>query len=147
MKKYLISISILLLTTLIVLADDSRFQNALKTCSSYSETGTVKTEGMDVTSHKQILGWQGDRCVYKENVNFAGINSCITCKLTKPQINELVSVMQAYSLVQKYSGADVDTSSISAVQNNPVVKAWNKYLQDPSVCTMTTEQNNSGSGF
>ncbi len=140
MKKYCIFAITLVLTTLIVLADDARFTNALKNCSSYSESGTVNTEGMNVTSTKKILGWEGDRCVYQEKVQFAGIDSCITCKLTQPQINELVSVMQAYAVVQKYSNAEVDTSSISAVQNNPVVKAWNKYLQDSSVCSMTSNQ-------
>ena len=91
---------------------------------------------MKVTSTKQILGWQGDRCVYKEKVNFSGMDVTTTCKLTKSQITELTSVMNAYSLVQKYSNDNVDTSSLSAVQNNPVVKVWNKYMQDSSTCTM-----------
>ena len=140
MKKYFVFVITLVLTTLIVLADDAKFTNALKNCSSYSESGTVNSEGVNVTSSKKILGWEGDKCVYQEKVQFSGIDSCITCKLTRSQINELVSVMQAYALVQQYSNDDVDTSSISAVQNNPVVKAWNKYLQDSSVCSVTTNQ-------
>ncbi len=140
MKKYFVFVFALILATLTVLADDARFTNALKNCSSYSESGTVNTEGMNVTSDKKILGWEGDKCVYQEKVRFSGIDSCITCKLSRAQINELVSVMEAYALVQKYSTEDVDTSSVSAVQNNPVVKAWNKYFQDSSVCTMTANQ-------
>lgn len=140
MKKYFVFVFALILATLTVLADDARFTNALKNCSSYSESGTVNTEGMNVTSDKKILGWEGDKCVYQEKVQFSGIDSCITCKLSRAQINELVSVMEAYALVQKYSTEDVDTSSVSAVQNNPVVKAWNKYFQDSSVCTMTANQ-------
>ncbi len=142
MKKYFIFAFALVLTTLMVLADDARFSNALKNCSSYSESGTVNTEGMEVTSNKKILGWEGDKCVYQEKVQFSGIDSCITCKLSRAQIDELVSVMEAYALVQKYSPDNVDTSSLSAVQDNPVVKAWNKYLQDSSVCTMTATQLN-----
>lgn len=138
MKKYFIIPLLLVITTLIVLADDAKFTNALKNCSSYSESGKVNTEGLDVTSTKKILGWEGDRCVYQENVQFSGINSSVTCKFTQPQINELVSVMQAYALVQSYSAEKVDTSSISAVQDNPVVKAWNKYLQNSAVCSTVT---------
>ena len=142
MKKYFIFAFVLLVTTLVVLADDARFANALRNCSSsYSESGTVQTDGMNVTSSKKILGWQGDKCVYQEKVNFAGIDSCITCKLSKSQVAELVNVMQAYAVVQQYSKDKVDTSNFSEAQNNPVVKAWNKYLQDSSVCTISTNQN------
>lgn len=141
MKKYFIlTVFIIICTTLITLADDVRFINALKNCSSYSESGTVNTDGLNVISNKKILGWEGDKCVYQEKVNFSGIDSCITCKLSKSQIKELTSVMEAYNLVQQYSKEEVDTSSIAKVENNPVVKAWNKYLQDSSVCTLTTSQ-------
>ena len=142
MKKYFIFAFVLLVTTLVVLADDMRFANALRNCSSsYSESGTVQTDGMNGTSSKKILGWQGDKCVYQEKVNFAGIDSCITCKLSKSQVAELVNVMQAYAVVQQYSKEKVNTSNFSEAQNNPVVKAWNKYLQDSSVCTISTNQN------
>ena len=141
MKKYFIVAFVLLVTTLVVLADDMRFANALRNCSSsYSESGTVQTDGMNVTSSKKILGWQGDKCVYQEKVNFAGIDSCITCKLSKSQVAELVNVMQAYAVVQQYSKEKVDTSNFSEAQNNPVVKTWNKYLQDSSVCTISTNK-------
>lgn len=142
MKRYFIFAFVLLVTTLVVLADDMRFANALRNCSSsYSESGTVQTDGMNVTSSKKILGWQGDKCVYQEKVNFAGIDSCITCKLSKSQVAELVNVMQAYAVVQQYSKEKVNTSNFSEAQNNPVVKAWNKYLQDSSVCKISTNQN------
>ena len=138
MKKYFIFAFVLLVTTLVVLEDDMRFANALRNCSSsYSECGTVQTDGMNVTSSKKILGWQGDKCVYQEKVNFAGIDSCITCRLSKSQIAELVNVMQAYAVVQQYSKGKTDTSNFSEAQNNPVVKAWNKYLQDSSVCMIS----------
>ena len=141
MKKYFIFAFVLLVTTLVVWADDMRFANALRNCSSsYSESGTVQTDGMNVTSSKKILGWQGDKCVYQEKVNFAGIDSCITCKLSKSQVAELVNVMQAYAVVQQYSKGKTDTSNFSEAQNNPVVKAWNKYLQDSSVCTISTNK-------
>ena len=134
---FLITLFILLSTTLISLADDAKFINALKNCSSYSEIGNINTEGMNVNSHKQILGWENDRCVYKEKVNFSGTNSSMVCKFNKSQINEIVNVMEAYNTVQMYSSQEIDTSSYEAVKNNPVVKVWGKYLQDSSVCTLT----------
>ena len=140
MKKYFIFALTIILTTLIVLADDAKFAYALKNCSSYSESGSVQTDGINVTSSKKILGWQGDKCVYQEKLNFSGVDSCVTCKLSKAQINELVNVMQSYAVVQQYSKSKVDTSNLSAVQDNPVVKAWSKYLQDSSVCTISTNK-------
>lgn len=140
MKKYFIFALTIILTTLIVLADDAKFSYALKNCSSYSESGSVQTDGINVTSTKKILGWQGDKCVYQEKLNFSGVDSCVTCKLSKAQINELVNVMQSYAVVQQYSKSKVDTSNLSAVQDNPVVKAWSKYLQDSSVCTISTNK-------
>ncbi len=140
MKKYFIFALTIILTTLIVLADDAKFAYALKNCSSYSESGSVQTDGINVTSSKKILGWQGDKCVYQEKLNFSGVDSCVTCKLSKAQIDELVNVMQSYAVVQQYSKSKVDTSNLSAVQDNPVVKAWSKYLQDSSVCTISTNK-------
>ena len=140
MKKYFIFALTIILTTLIVLADDAKFAYALKNCSSYSENGSVQTDGINVTSSKKILGWQGDKCVYQEKLNFSGVDSCVTCKLSKTQIDELVNVMQSYAVVQQYSKSKVDTSNLSAVQDNPVVKAWSKYLQDSSVCTISTNK-------
>ena len=140
MKKYFIFALTIILTTLIVLADDAKFAYALKNCSSYSESGSVQTDGINVTSSKKILGWQGDKCVYQEKLNFSGVDSCVTCKLSNTQIDELVNVMQSYAVVQQYSKSKVDTSNLSAVQDNPVVKAWSKYLQDSSVCTISTNK-------
>lgn len=140
MKKYFIFALTIILTTLIVLADDAKFSYALKNCSSYSESGNVQADGINVTSTKKILGWQGDKCVYQEKVNFSGVDSCVTCKLSKAQINELVNVMQSYAVVQQYSKSNVDTSNLSAVKDNPVVKVWSKYLQDSSVCTISTNK-------
>lgn len=136
MKKYIL-LSIVFIATIVTVIAEQDFAASLKNCSSYSESGSVQAEGMNVTSRKQITGWEGDRCVYKEAINFSGINAVVTCKLTKPQITEITSVMNAYSLVQKYSNEKIDTSSLSNVQDNPVVKVWNKYLQDPSTCTMS----------
>jgi len=136
MKKILLTVFCIFLTALIVIADID-FTGALQTCTPYSDSGTVNTQGIRAASTKIIEGWEGNKCVYKENVNFSGINATTTCKFTKAQINEIVSVMKAYDLVQKYSNEKVDTSSIEAASNNPVVKVWQKYFQDSSVCNIS----------
>ena len=136
MKKVFIIGVIVFITALYAIADDRAFYFALQNCSSYNGSGHVNTEGMNVEFKNQIIGWENDKCVYKEYVNYAGLSACTTCKLSKNQINELVNVMRAYSTVQEYSGEQLDTSSLSNVQNNPVVKVWSKYLQDSSVCTL-----------
>ena len=136
MKKYIIGF-VVLLSCLCVFAENNDFAQALKTCSTFSDSGMVKTEGMDVQSKKQILGWENNKCVYRETLNFAGINTNVTCKFTRSQLDEIFSVMKAYEVVSKYSSEKVDTSSSQAVQDNPVVKVWNKYLQDGSVCSLS----------
>lgn len=136
MKRHFVFASIIFLTTITVFAQSANLTESLRNCSPYTESGNVNTEGMNVQSTKQITGKDGDKCVYKETVNMSGMNVTITCRFTDTQRYELASVMDAYALVQKYSKENVDTSSISSVQNNPVVKAWNRYLQDSSVCTM-----------
>ena len=135
MKKFLIIPAVVLTAVIAVNAGNSDFVSSFKSCTHYSESGNVNTEGLNVTSTKQILGREGNKCVYKESVKFSGIEASTVCKFTDAQVNEIVSVMQAYSLVQRYSDEDVDTSSLSAVSNNPIVKVWNKYLQDSNVCT------------
>ena len=136
MKRYLLVAAILTVTVLTSVAKADDFAQSLKNCSSYSESGVVETDGLKVKSHKSVLGWQGDRCVYKENINFGDVNTTVTCKFNKNQITELISVMNAYSIIQQYSDDKPDISSVSKVQNNPVIKVWNKYLQDPSTCTI-----------
>lgn len=139
MRKYLIAAVVIpaILGGSFVLAEavDSEFISALKNCSSYSENGVVNTEGMNVSSQKRILGKKDGKCVYEEDVKFAENNLTITCQFTKEQREEIVRVMNAYEIVQKYTNEKVDTSSYSAVEKNPVVKVWGKYLQDETVCS------------
>lgn len=138
MKK-LALLSLIMLLALIVQASEDKFTQALKNCTPFSDNGSMKTSGMNVISHKQIVGWNGDRCIYKENVNLSGIKASTVCKFTKSQINELTSVLEAYELVQKYSGEKPDFSNLDEAQKNPVAQAWQKYLNDSSVCTISMD--------
>ena len=139
-KKILIFTAMLSILCLGAVSSEADFSKALKNCTPFSDSGQVQTAGMNVQSTKRIVGWQGDKCVYKESVKFMDISSDISCRLSKAQILELSSVIDAYSLVQKYSNSKPDFSDLESAQNNPVSKAWSKYLQDNSVCTITTNQ-------
>lgn len=137
MKKILLFLACVTVPTLCVYADhDERFFNALSTCAPYASNGTVDTQGISADYKSQIIGWQNDKCLYKETVQFSGIDSCVTCKFSQNQIDELVKVMKAYQTIQAYSGEEPDISDLESVKNNPVVKIWNKYLQDPSTCSL-----------
>jgi len=140
MKKFIIFLSFIIVTTLCVFAHDNAFYNALKTCSPFVNSGNVNTEGMNVKVKEEIMGRQDNKCVYKETLDISGSKSCITCRFTQNQINELVKVMSAYSTIQEYTGESIDTSKLSAVQNNPVVKVWNKYLNDSTVCSIEMQK-------
>ncbi len=140
-KKILIFTAMLSILCLGAVSSEADFSKALKNCTPFSDSGQVQTAGMNVQSTKRVVGWQGDKCVYKESVKFMNISSDISCRLSKAQVLELSSVIDAYSLVQKYSDSKPDFSDLESAQNNPVSKAWSKYLQDNSVCTITTNQN------
>ena len=140
MHKKPILFLILTIVCLAVHSADADFAKALRNCTPFSGSGSVQTGGMNVKSTKRISGWQGDKCVYKESVNFAGINSDIVCKFTKPQVEELASVLEAYELMQKYADDKPDFSNLEEAQKNPVSRAWQKYLSDEAVCTISTVQ-------
>ena len=140
MKKRLSTLLIITGILISVYAEGTKFTDAFRNCTPFRDTGSVNMLDTTVQSRKNIKGWDGDRCVYNENVSFMGIESNVVCKFTKPQLEEIASVVDAYELVQQYSGTTPDFSSIDSAQNNPVSKVWSKYMQDSSICTITTNQ-------
>ena len=141
MKKICILILSIFLLSLCVYAEhDERFFNALTTCSQYTSNGTIDTQGVTVDYSSQILGKTNNKCVYKKHITFSGIDSCVTCEFTQKQINELTRVMRAYKVLQDYTEEDIDLSNPENVKDNPVIKVWNKYIQDPSTCKMVIEE-------
>ncbi len=136
MKKIFTSIILVFCVTLISSAGDDKFIDSLRNCSKYHDSGTVDVQGISVETTKSISGWNDDKCTYREDIKMNGSNMAIACKFSRPQIKEIVSVSDAYFLTLKYSGEKTDTSSLEAVKNNPITNVFNKYLQDPSVCTI-----------
>ena len=133
----MLAISIFCLSAISAQSDDS-FINALKTCSaSYHESDTVNANGITALSTKSMSGWKNDVCLYKETLSINGMNITTTCNFTKPQIEEIIKVADAYYLTLKYAQKQPETNSLESVQNNPIFNVLNKYLQNPSVCTMS----------
>ena len=137
MKKFLVAFFVIsMCLTVYAKTQDDKFIDALRNCSSYSDSGQVTTDGITAVSTKEISGWNGGRCVYREKINLNGANVNIRCNFSKAQINEITSVADAYFLTLKYSQQSIDTSSMDAIKNNPLANVFNKYIQDPSVCSV-----------
>ena len=85
-KKILIFTAMLSILCLGAVSSEADFSKALKNCTPFSDSGQVQTAGMNVQSTKRIVGWQGDKCVYKESVKFMDITSDISCRLNKAQV-------------------------------------------------------------
>ena len=112
------------------------FINALRNCTPYNSSGELMLNGVSTTTTKQMQGWNDNKCTYKETVLFNGNSLTITCRFSKSQIRDIVSVADEYYATHKNAAEEVDTSSLEAIQNNPIASVFNKYLQNPEVCTM-----------
>ena len=138
MKKYITLLLILILMCICTTYAQNRdpFINALRNCTPYNSSGDMTVNGVAATSTRQMQGWNNDKCTYKETIIFNGQKITTVCRFSKEQIHEIVSVSDAYDLTQRYTEEDIDLSSPEAIKNNPVAKVMQKYLQDPSVCTI-----------
>ena len=136
MKKFLVSLFVISICMAVYArTQDDKFINALRTCSSYKSSGNVNSDGINALSSTEITGWQNGKCGYKETVNLGGINVDIICNFSKQQIHEITSVADAYFLTLQYSQENPDTS-LDGVKNNPLANVFNKYVQNPNVCSI-----------
>ena len=137
MKKFLVTVFVICICIAVYAkSQDDKFINALRNCSSYKDSGDISADGINAQAIKTILGWHNDKCVYKEVINLNGTNVNIQCNFSKAQIKEITSVADAYYLTLQYSGENSDVSSLDAVKKNPLANVFNKYIQDPGVCSI-----------
>ena len=102
MKKLLLFFAVFLICTNFTSANDDKFINALRNCSpSYNGTDTVNIGDINALSAKSLSGWKNNICTYRESLKINGNNIVTTCNFTKAQINEIVSVADAYYLTLK----------------------------------------------
>lgn len=133
MKKYLLTYGLILLCTISAcIAGSSAFNTSLINCTPFNDHGTFTSEGNNIQFYKQIIGWEHDKCVYKEKINYSGMEICVTCNLTRNQLRELASTIND---IQYY-----DKLTVQSVQQEPFVQIWNKFLQDPKTCKLGTAE-------
>ena len=146
-KVYLFLIAILVFILSVNAGEDLRFFNALKSCTPYSSNGVINTAEIKAGYNSKILGWDGDKCVYKREVKFSGIDACVICKFSQTHLDRLVGVMKAYGDIEELVGNNLDLSDTEALKTNPVVKVWTEYLQDSSVCSISVDTESGAIGY
>ena len=136
MKKIFLILGIILTASFVYAESDARFVSALKTCSHYESNGSMEVQSIGADYKSQIVGWENNKCVYKKYVSLQGLSLCTVCKFNKYHINQIVNTMEIYKTGFDEYGNEVDINNIEAMKNTPVVRLWNQYLADPSICNV-----------
>ena len=109
-----------------------RFIRKFQNCEPYIENSAFNKNGTVYRDKKQIEGWYGDYCAYKQVTKFAGITLYTTCAFSKSQVNDLYKAL----LIQPKSfGFDNKTQEI-----------WDKFVLDKNNCHLSG-QNIFGKGI
>ena len=140
MKKLLVFILLVSISSPAFADHDEKFFNALKTCSPYVSNGALDLKNISADYNSKILGWQEDKCIYIERVNFSGLQGCLTCEFTQNQIDEISEIMQASKIIQNHTDEEIDISDNESLKHHPMTKMWNKYMNDPSICRIDINQ-------
>ncbi len=119
-----------------VVENTAEFMNAFKNCTEFKSVDEIEIDGVTSKVFKNIIGWDGYTCKYQEIIEFKEMNfkSKVNCSFSGEQVREIYSVMEKEALdavknPQKYQNMTLETA-----QKSPVIKVWNKYLGDSSVC-------------
>ena len=116
---------------------DERLLNALKNCQPYTGYGSLEIKGVSADYKTQVVGLdEQNRCVYKKYVTVFDQELSTVCKYTRYHISEIVRTMNTYEVGYNEYGEEVDIEDVEAIKNTPVVKLWNRYLNNPSICNV-----------
>lgn len=118
----------------VVANEITSFTDNLKNCLQYYGSQTVELNDVKFISTKQILGFQGDKCAYKESITTTDSNFTVSCMLSKSNIADLVKIMEDFDKDPK--SQNIDLNDFEEVGDSSVVTGWSKYLQDPEVCSI-----------
>lgn len=100
-----------------------QFARKFKNCEPYSESVSFNANGTVYHDKKQIDGWFGDFCAYKQTVKTSGMTLYAVCAFTREQVNTLYNAL----LIQpKILGWDTQTQDI-----------WDKYVLDKNNCALS----------
>ena len=112
------------------------FLSAFKNCSSYKSEDIVEIDGISSKVRKHIIGWDGYTCKYEETVEFKDLNfkSKVRCEFTGEQVREIYGVMKEENEKAMKNPEMYKDMTLETANKSPVIKIWNKYLGDSSVC-------------
>ena len=112
------------------------FLTAFQNCAEFKSTDVIEADGISSKVTKHIVGWDGYTCKYRETVEFKelGFKSKVNCEFSGEQVREIYTVMQNEADEAKKNPEKYKNMSLKEAQNSPVLKVWNKYLGDSSVC-------------
>lgn len=97
-----------------------KFVKKFKNCDVYSEPFTFNMYGTVFHDYKQILGWNGNYCGYKQVTSTANGKLIVTCNFNK---NNVDTLYKALLLKPDKFG-----------KNNPTETIWQKHMHNPSIC-------------
>ena len=117
-------------------ANTMDFLSAFQNCTEFKSTDTIEADGITSKVTKHIVGWDGYTCKYKEVIEFKelGFKSKVNCEFSGEQVREIYTVMQTEAEEAKKNPDKYKNMDLKTAQNSPVIKVWNKYLGDSSVC-------------
>lgn len=129
MKKVLILILILLIAPVCYSYSlngfSEQFARKFKNCEPFNEEISFNANGTVYHDKKQIMGWFGDFCGYRQTVRTSGATLYAACAFTKQQVNILHNAL----LIQPKSLGG----------NNPTQDIWDKYVLNPQNCKLSSK--------
>ncbi len=127
MSKYiLLFVCLITLTNNIVCAApqangfSGKFIKKFKTCEVYSEPFTFNMYGTVFHDYKQIMGWNGNYCGYKQITGTANGQLVVTCNFSRENVKTLYNALLLKP--DKYG------------KENPTEKIWRQYMHNPEIC-------------
>lgn len=97
-----------------------KFVKKFKNCEVYSEPFTFNMYGTVFHDFKQIEGWNGNYCGYKQITGTANGQLIVTCNFSRETVKTLYNALLLKP--DKYG------------KDNPTEKIWQKYMHNPDIC-------------
>lgn len=114
----------------------AEFIAAFKNCSEFNSVDEIEVDGVTSKVTKSIIGWDGYTCKYQETVEFKeiGFKSKVNCDFKLDQLKEIYTTMETEAQNALKNPQKYQNMTLEQAQQSPVIKVWNKYLGDSSVC-------------
>lgn len=98
----------------------AKFVKKFKNCEVYAEPFTFNMYGTVFHDFKQIQGWNGNICGYKQVTGTANGQLTVTCNFSRSHVNALYNALLLKP--EKYG------------HDNPTEKIWQQHMHNPNIC-------------